>query len=255
MKKLYSLSNDGNNRVILPDGSRSRYFFYREFHNNDGVTDAIALDPNQVWILEQVRAKFGIVFIQVANRNLPASSYHNPKFGNSCATDFDVGNAELGTVDYQIVCQYMESIGAKEIGCYNYSDINGKLTKFMHMDMGGILKKFWNCTAINPDGTQKLTYIKTFIPKPVIPFPEPVRILRWVKRTWIFRMKGNDVKWVQTALNMYNKNKDVAVDGDYAKQTFDYVYVFQKAMKFTGFNLDGVVGVNTIRKLKEVLGL
>jgi hypothetical protein len=256
MKKFYSLKKDGANRVILPDGSQSRYFFYREFRNQDHSIDAIALDPEQVLKLEMVRTKFGVpVYIQVANRNLPASSYHNPNFGNSCATDFDVGDAELGTVDYKIVCQYLESIGAKEIGCYDYNDINGKHTHFIHMDMGGITKKFWNCTSINPDGTQKLTYIKTFIPAPLIPFPEPVRILRWVRRTYIFRMHGNDVKWLQTALNLVNKDTAVQVDGDFAGQTFDAVWAFQTSVGFTGNDLDGIAGVNTRNKLKEVLGL
>lgn len=259
MKKFYSLKRDGASRVILPNGSPSRYFFYREFRNQDTLIDEIALDPNQVLILEQTRTHFGIpVYIQVANRNLPASSYHNPKFGTSCATDIDVGNTELGTIDYQIVARYMESIGAKEIGVYNYIDANGKFTKFIHIDMGGICKKFWNCTGLNSDGSQKLTYIKTFIPPPLIPFPEPVRILRWIHKVWIFRMKGNDVRWVQYALNLYRKSKGqspIRVDGDFAGESDGAVYQFQYEMGFRGNDLDAKVGEKTIAKLKEVLGI
>lgn len=259
MKNYYSLKEDGLNRVIMSNGQPAKHFFIREFKNIDGVTDSIVIDPHQVLILDQTGDKFGLpIYIQVANRNLPWGSYHNPEFGNSCATDFDVGNADLGAIDYMIVARFMESIGAKEIGVYNYLDLKGKLTKFIHMDMGGLTNNFWICNELNPDGSHKLVHIKTFVPPPLIPYPEPDRILRWIRKKFIFRMKGNDVKWVQYGLNLYRIQKGqplITVDGDFAGETDWAVNIFQYEMGFRGTDLDSKVGPITIAKLKSVLDI
>lgn len=254
MKKYYSLKLNGEDPAPMPNGQLSMNFKIREFRNQDPNIDIVVVDDLQVLMMDCARRKFNLeFFIQVANRNSPYESYHNSNFGDSCATDFDVGNTGLGTIDYLPVVQYLESIGARGIGLYDYNDSNGKHTHFIHMDMRPGPKSFWKCTGLNPDGSQKLNHVESFIPVvPKIPFPEPTRNLKWIKRVWLFRIRGNDVKWLQTALNLANKNNAINVDGDFAEQTHKAVWAFQIKYKLL---IDCIAGPATIKKLKEVLGL
>jgi len=253
MKQFFSYRADGQKKVVLLNGSPARYFSYKEFRNLDRSIDRIAIDLTVVGLLEVVRNIFGAVYIQVANRNSPAGSYHNPDFGDSCAIDFDVGNAELGTVDYRKVVQLLETRGAKGLGLYDYTDLKGKHTHFIHFDMRGGEKSFWVCTSVNPDGTQKLDHVKSFYTGKAISFPEPKRNLKWIRLIKLFRMKGEDVKWVQTALNLINGNTKIDVDGDFAGQTHQGVWDFQKSCGLTGRDLDGVVGPVTLSLMKSAL--
>lgn len=74
-------------------------------------------------------------------------------------------------------------------------------------------------------------------------YSAPTRILSQ-KSTY---MKGNDVKWVQSALN--NLGYSLKVDGYYGPLTYNAVKAFQKAY---GLEADGKVGGETVTKLFAV---
>lgn len=247
MKQTFSLKQDGKKQAPLSNGQLSKYFQIMEFKNTNPRIDVIVQDTRTTDLLDAVRRHFGVpVFIAVANRNDPYNSYHNPNFADSTACDFDVGNSELGTIDYEVACRFLEKEGATGLGCYNLRDAKGVQSKWIHLDCRHQEpKSFWRCNGLNAKGEQVLTKISTFL----LPFPIPTRNLRWIQKTAIFRMHGNDVKWLQTALNMSKLREDLVVDGDFAGLTDLYVRDFQK--KF-GLTVDGNAGPMTVSVLRDV---
>lgn len=255
MKKFYSQLLDGDRNVVLSNGKVSKYFKYSEFKGGNPKDDRIAVDPAQVLLLEQVREKFGVVIIQCANRPLPAVSYHNPDYGDSCATDFDVGNGGLGTVDYLKVVQFLERLGARHIGLYDYIDLNKNRVKFIHMDMGSSAKKFWTCNKMDSTGKQVLVTVKTFMPKVVIDYTTPKRTLKWIRTISLFRMKGSDVKWLQTALNILFAERVLSVDGDFGAKTDAMVKRAKGVLKLPEATYNGIADANFIARIKEELNI
>ncbi|MBO4383978.1 MAG: peptidoglycan-binding protein [Clostridia bacterium] len=78
-------------------------------------------------------------------------------------------------------------------------------------------------------------------PPPVIPYPEPQRVLRK-------GMKGDDVKWLQEILTQLGYTADV--DGNFGSGTEKRVKEFQRA---NGLTVDGAVGPATVKALKKKL--
>ena len=255
MKNYYSLSKDGKRQVSLPGGKTAKCFCISEFRNIDSAIDEVVIDDQQASLLEQARVKFGLpIYIAIANRNSPYESYHNPKFGDSCATDFDVGDSGLGTIDYLTVCQYLESIGARGLGLYDYIDINGKHIRFIHMDMRGAAKSFWKCSGINPDGTQKLDHVDSFFPpapkKETCPYAEPAGVI--LNR---INFTGTPARWYQWHLvklgydcgvNPKSKNYANGTDGSAQTKTWDAIESFTKSV---GLGI-GAAGQKTRNALK-----
>lgn len=238
MKILYSKKRDGNKYATLSDGTKSKYFKIKEFSNIESLIDGIMVDEKTTDLLEKVRIEFGVpVYIQVANRNYPEASYHNPSWGESCAVDIDVGNTELGTKDYEKVCRFLEKTGlAGGIGRYDYIE-NGVPVKFIHLDARKAQSR-WRCNKV-VNGNQVLEHINSFMP----PYPVPVRILKLS----LFRMTGLDVKWLQNGLAL--NGIECVVDGVFGKNTEIAVKTFQKKY---GLVIDGKAGINTISTLREV---
>lgn len=246
MKTIYSFKLDGAKQSTLTNGQRSKYFKIGEFRNLNHNIDAIDYDDRTGTLLELARIEFGLpIFIAVANRNEPQASYHNPQWKDSCACDIDIGDTGIGLMDYETACRFFEKSGAKGLGRYDYVDSYGTRIKFIHIDARGGEKSFWRCDSVDSKGNQILKSINTFL----LPYPVPTRNLKWIQRIWIFRMKGSDVKWLQAALNMTKLSKDISVDGDFGQATDQYVRIFQKNYKLV---VDGIAGINTINKLKEV---
>jgi len=247
MKKFYSYIKHGGIAAPLANGTQSKYFKIREFRNQNHAIDEIAIDDRTTSLLESVRVKFvSPVFVQVANRNEPTASYHNPLFGDSTASDIDIGDFDLGTVDYEMACRHLEKIGARGIGMYDYVDKKGFHVRFIHVDHRDTNKSFWRCHKLDKYGNQVLEKISTFL----LPYPIPARNLYWIKRIYFFRIKGDDVRWLQSALNMTKLMPDIKVDGDFASATDKYVREFQSKM---GLTVDGNAGKITVNRLRDLL--
>lgn len=74
----------------------------------------------------------------------------------------------------------------------------------------------------------------------------PSRTIKYVKGNM---MRGNDVKWIQAALNKWGEN--IVVDGIYGKDTKSAVVRFQILHLLVP---DGIVGGKTLEKMKKYIG-
>lgn len=211
----YSLQRDGSKRILV-DGRESN-FLLKEFRCKDG-SDTVILDSALVQILQKVREHFGkAVSITSAYRtpshnksvNGATSSYHV----KGQAADFTVTG-----VSNRDVAKYLERIGAKGIGLYDYTG------GFVHVDTR-LKAYFWQQDARN----RKYYGVSTF------------------GTNEVYEVKGQMVSTVQyndrgEYVNLLQEEIGVKPDGIFGPDTEDAVRVFQK---MHDLEADGVVGPKT----------
>lgn len=211
----YSLRRDGEKRILI-DGRESN-FQMREFRCKDG-SDEILLDSGLVELLQQVRSHFGkAVSVTSAYRtpshnrsvNGATSSYHI----KGQAADFTV----TGVPDRE-VAKYLQGIGAKGIGLYNYTG------GFVHVDTRE-KQYYWQQDARSGKyyGVSTFGLIETYEVK-----SRMVATVRYNDRNEYVRLLQEEI--------------GVEADGIFGARTEDAVRIFQAAH---GLMADGVVGPKT----------
>ena len=211
----YSLYKDGDKRILI-DGRESN-FLLREFRCKDG-SDEILLDSGLVELLQKVRSYFGkAVSITSAYRteshnksvNGATSSYHI----KGQAADFTVTG-----VSNREVAKYLQGIGAKGIGLYNYTG------GFVHVDTRE-KQYYWQQDARSGKyyGVSTFGLIETYEVK-----GRMVATVRYNDRNEYVRLLQEEI--------------GVAVDGIFGAMTEEAVRIFQNAHCLT---VDGVVGPKT----------
>lgn len=211
----YSLRKDGSKRILI-DGRESN-FLLKEFRCKDG-SDEILLDSGLVELLQKVRSHFGkAVSITSAYRteshnksvNGATSSYHI----RGQAADFTVTG-----VSNREVAKYLQSVGAKGIGLYNYTG------GFVHVDTRE-KKYYWQQDARSGKyyGASTFGLIETYEVK-----GRMVATVRYNDRNEYVRLLQEEI--------------GVEADGIFGARTEDAVRMFQAAH---GLMADGVVGPKT----------
>lgn len=120
---------------------------------------------------------------------------------------------------------------------------NGKVAEAKGIDYGVVItditKGKWThgltFSWIDYSYTEKVTEI-TY--KPANPYAEPTRLL-------VKGCKGNDVKWLQ--FELIEAGYNIALDGDFGKNTYNALVAFQKSAKI---GVDGKCGQETRGALK-----
>ncbi len=211
----YSLRRDGEKRILI-DGRESN-FLLREFRCKDG-SDEILLDSGLVELLQQVRSHFGRAISVTSAYRTPShnrsvngatSSYHI----KGQAADFTV----TGVPDRE-VAKYLQGIGAKGIGLYNYTG------GFVHVDTRE-KQYYWQQDARNGKyyGVSTFGRIETYEVK-----GRMVATVRYNDRNEYVRLLQEEI--------------GVAVDGIFGAMTEEAVRIFQNAHCLT---VDGVAGPKT----------
>jgi len=211
----YSLRESGQDRIII-SGMRSD-FWLKEFRCKDG-SDEILLDSELVEILQKVRNHFGkAVSITSAYRteahnrsvNGATSSYHI----KGQAADFTVTG-----VSNREVAKYLQSIGAKGIGLYNYTG------GFVHVDTRE-KKYYWQQDSRN----SKYYGVNTF----------GSAVVYEVKGQVVSTVRYNDRnKYVR----LLQEELGVMADGIFGAKTEEAVRMFQTVHSLA---VDGVAGPKT----------
>lgn len=211
----YSLYKDGGRRILI-DGRESN-FMLQEFRCKDG-SDEILLDSSLVELLQKVRSHFGkAVSITSAYRtpshnrsvNGATSSYHI----KGQAADFTVTG-----VPNRDVAKYLQGIGAKGIGLYNYTG------GFVHVDVRE-KKYYWQQDA----RSGKSYGVNTF------GLMETYQVKGWMVATVRYNDRGEYVRLLQEEIG-------VTADGIFGAETEEAVRIFQKSHCLT---VDGVAGPKT----------
>lgn len=211
----YSLRKDGSKRILIA-GQESN-FLLKEFRCKDG-SDEILLDSGLVELLQKVRSRFGkAVSVTSAYRteshnksvNGATSSYHV----KGQAADFTVTG-----VSNREVAKYLQGIGAKGVGLYNYTG------GFVHVDTRG-KKYYWQQDAKNG----KYYGVSTF------GLMETYEVKGRMAATVRYNDRGEYVRLLQGEIG-------VEADGIFGAKTEEAVRIFQ-AMH--GLAVDGVVGPKT----------
>ncbi len=211
----YSLRRDGSKRLLV-DGRESN-FLLREFRCKDG-SDEILLDFGLVEILQRVRSHFGkAVSVTSAYRtashnksvNGATSSYHM----KGQAADFTVTG-----VPNREVAKYLQGIGAKGIGLYNYTG------GFVHVDTRA-KQYYWQQDARNGKsyGVSTFRRMETYEVK-----GQMVATIRYNDRNEYVRLLQEEI--------------GVEADGIFGARTEEAVRIFQATH---GLAADGVVGPKT----------
>ena len=212
----YSLKKDGSKRLAL-DGKVTN-FCLKEFRCKDG-SDEILLDSGLLELLQKVRSHFGkAVSITSAYRtpaynksvNGATSSYHI----KGQAADFTVTG-----VANRDIAKYLQSIGAKGIGLYNYTG------GFVHVDTR-VKKYYWQQDARN----SKYYSVSTF------GLVETYEVKEHVVATVRYNDRNEYVRLLQEEIG------GLTVDGIFGAKTEEAVRIFQKTHSLT---VDGVVGPKT----------
>lgn len=211
----YSMYKDGGKRILL-DGKESN-FLLQEFRCKDG-SDGILLDSGLVELLQKVRDHFGkAVSVTSAYRTLShnrsvngtTSSYHI----KGQAADFTV----TGVANRE-VAKYLQGIGAKGIGLYDYTG------GFVQVDTRE-KKYYWQQDARNG----KSYGVSTFR------LMETYQVKGRMAATVRYNDRGEYVRLLQEEIG-------VTADGIFGAETEEAVRIFQKSHCLT---VDGVVGQKT----------
>ncbi len=211
----YSLKNQGN-KVFQIDGQKSN-FKIREFRCKDG-SDWILIDSELVRILQRVRNHFNAaVSITSAFRteahnksvNGATSSYHV----KGRAADFTV----TGIANRE-VAGYLESIGVKGIGLYDYDG------GFVHVDTRD-KKYYWKQDQRNAKyyGVSGFSSFEVYM----------------VNGSMVATVRHNDRN---EYVKLLQKELGIKADGIFGPATEDAVRIFQRTH---GLKVDGIVGYNT----------
>ncbi len=211
----YSLYKDGDKRILI-DGRESN-FRLQEFRCKDG-SDEILLDSSLVEFLQKVRSHFEkAVSITSAYR----TSSHNRSVNGATSSYHIKGQAADFTVTgvpNREVAKYLQGIGAKGIGLYNYTG------GFVHMDTRE-KKYYWQQDARNG----KAYGVSTF------GFMETYQIKGRMVATVRYNDRNEYVRLLQEEIG-------VTADGIFGAETEEAVRVFQKAHCLT---VDGIAGPKT----------
>ncbi|MDR1565161.1 MAG: peptidoglycan-binding protein [Oscillospiraceae bacterium] len=230
MVKTYSKAANGSQKL-------SANFTVAEFACSD-KSDKILIDENLVVLLQKIRTWAGAaIHINSGYRTIA----YNAKIGGASASNHTKGLAADITVTGktpQEVAKYAESIGAGGVGMYD-----GSSGHFVHVDTRAV-RYFWvnkngtNVTVLTHGGSVSKPTIAPPAPTPAVnPYPKPTTTLKKGS-------KGNNVKWIQWALN--KKGSKLTVDGSFGTGTDTAVKTFQKK---SGLTADGIVGPKTRDKL------
>ena len=211
----YSLRRDGQKRILI-DGRESN-FLLRGFRCRDG-SDEILLDSGLVEFLQKVRDHFGkAVSVTSAYRtpshnrsvNGATSSYHM----KGKAADFTVTG-----VSNREVAKYLQGIGAKGIGLYDYTG------GFVHVDTRE-KKYYWQQDARNGKAYGVSTFGRM----------ETYQVKGRMVATVRYNDRGEYVRLLQEEIG-------VTADGIFGAETEEAVRIFQKTHCLTA---DGVAGPKT----------
>ncbi len=211
----YSLRQDGAKRILL-DGRESN-FLLREFRCKDG-SDEILLDSALVELLQKVRSHYGkAVSVTSAYR----TSSHNRSVNGATSSYHMKGQAADFTVTgvpNREVAKYLQSIGAKGIGLYNYTG------GFVHVDTRE-KRYYWQQDARSgkPYGVSTFGFVETYQVKG--------RMVATVR----YNDRGEYVRLLQEEIG-------VAADGIFGAVTEEAVRIFQAAHCLA---VDGVAGPKT----------
>lgn len=211
----YSLWHDGTKRLLI--GGRETNFLLSEFRCRDGSGE-ILLDSRLVEFLQKVRDHFGkAVSVTSAYRTLShnrsvngaTSSYHM----KGQAADFTVTG-----VSNREVAKYLQGIGAKGIGLYDYTG------GFVHVDTRE-KKYYWQQDSRGGKayGVRSFGFVETYQVKG--------RMVATVR----YNDRGEYVRLLQEEIG-------VAVDGIFGAMTEEAVRIFQAAHCLA---VDGVAGPKT----------
>lgn len=210
----YSLKESGSKRILV-GGVRSN-FLLREFRCKDG-SDEIILDSGLVEILQKVRSHFGKAVSITSAYRTPS---HNRSVGGATSSYHVKGQAADFTVTGVLnrdVAKYLQDIGAKGIGLYDY--IGG----FVHVDTRE-KKYFWQQDSRN----SKYYSVSTFYVMVYIVKGQAVATVRYNDRN----------EYVQILQQELGLNPD----GIFGAKTEDAVRVFQQTH---GLTADGIAGPKT----------
>lgn len=210
----YSLKESGSKRILV-GGVRSN-FLLREFRCKDG-SDEIILDSGLVEILQKVRSHFDKAVSITSAYRTPS---HNRSVGGATSSYHVKGQAADFTVTgvpNRDVAKYLQDIGAKGIGLYDYTG------GFVHVDTRE-KKYFWQQDSRN----SKYYSVSTFY-------------------VMVYTVKGQTVATVR-----YNDRNDYVQllqqelglnpDGIFGAKTEEAVRVFQQTH---GLTADGIAGPKT----------
>ena len=210
----YSLKKSGLKRILI-DGVRSN-FLLREFRCRDG-SDAILLDSTLVKLLQSVRDHFGSAVSITSAYRTPA---HNRSVNGATSSYHVRGQAADFTVtgvSNRDVAKYLQDIGAKGIGLYDYTG------GFVHINTRE-KKYFWQQYSRN----SKYYGVSTFYVTVYAVKGQTVETLRYNDRNEYVRL-------LQEQLG-------VEPDGVFGAKTEEAVRIFQKTH---GLKADGIAGPKT----------
>lgn len=210
----YSLKESGSKRVMA-GGVRSN-FLLKEFRCKDG-SDEIILDSGLVEILQKVRNYFGkAVSITSAYRT---QSYNRSVGGaaSSCHVKGQVADFTVTGVPNRDVAKYLQGIGMKGIGLYDYTG------GFVHVDTRE-QAYFWQQDSRN----SKYYSVSTFYVAVYTVKGQTVATVRYNDRNEYVRLLQQEI--------------GVEPDGIFGAKTEDAVRVFQRTH---GLAADGIAGPKT----------
>lgn len=218
MINTYHLSNgDGDLKL-------SESFRVREFSCKDG-SDIIKIDTELVKYLQRIRNWACVPVIISSGYRTPA---HNASIGGAKSSKHCTGQAadiytQARFRSIQAISRYAEAIGIKGIECNedkNYVHIDTRTSKWFCYYRGG---KYHNTSTFGGH----------------CPYAEPKRSLRR-------GMTGNDVRWLQFWLNLWDCG--INIDGKFGECTELSVKHVQEMRG--GLVVDGIAGEKTRAALK-----
>ncbi|MBD5631707.1 MAG: DUF882 domain-containing protein [Clostridia bacterium] len=210
----YSLKESGSKQIVA-GGVRSN-FLLREFRCKDG-SDEIILDYGLVEILQKVRSHFGKAVSITSAYRTPS---HNKSVGGATSSYHVKGQAADFTVtgvSNRDVAKYLQDIGAKGIGLYDYTG------GFVHVDTRE-KKYFWQQDSRN----SKYYSVSTFY-------------------VMVYTVKGQTVATVRyndrnEYVQLLQQELGLNPDGIFGAKTEEAVRVFQQTH---GLTADGIAGPKT----------
>lgn len=211
----YSLKESGSKRIVA-GGVRSN-FLLREFRCKDG-SDEIILDSGLVEMLQKVRNHFGKAVSVTSAYRTPS---HNRSVGGATSSYHVRGQAADFTVtgvSNRDVAKYLQGIGAKGIGLYDYTG------GFVHVDTRD-KKYFWKQDSRNGKAYGIGTFGAT----------EVYIVKGYTVATVRYNDRNKYVRLLQEAVG-------VEPDGIFGPETEEAVRIFQK---MHGLAVDGVAGPKT----------
>lgn len=211
----YSLKVSGSKRIMI-HGVRSN-FLLREFRCKDG-SDEILLDSALVELLQKVRDHFGKAVSVTSAYRTPA---HNRSVNGVTSSYHIKGRAAdltVTSVSNREVAKYLQSIGAKGIGLYDYTG------GFVHVDTRE-KQYYWQQDSRNSKyyGVSKFGSVEVYIVK-----GRAVATVRYNDRNEYVRLLQEEI--------------GVDPDGIFGPGTEEAVRIFQR---MHGLAADGVAGPKT----------